>query len=264
MLYIKNKELLYEIFISFLALTTVSLNILDILEKINLESNSILKNIDTCILLFFVVEYFFRFFRATSKRIFIRENILDLIAIIPFNSIFKILRLAKLLKIVRITKLSKLAGLIKLISFLEKLNKRLNRFLKTNNFIYMIYTCFFLIFMGATGIYVLEKGMTVNTYMDAIWWSFVTATTVGYGDVSPVTGLGRLIAAILMITGIGTIGMFTGTIATFFIKIEEKKFEKNEHFLDVHEYSLTENEKEEVIKYIHFLKSQRNENQDIL
>lgn len=45
----------------------------------------------------------------------------------------------------------------------------------------------------------------------------VTTTTVGYGDVSPSTGLGRLVAAVLMVVGIGTIGMITGSIATYFI-----------------------------------------------
>ena len=48
-------------------------------------------------------------------------------------------------------------------------------------------------------------------------WSFVTTTTVGYGDISPESHIGRIIAVILMITGIGFVGMLTGTIATFFL-----------------------------------------------
>lgn len=51
-----------------------------------------------------------------------------------------------------------------------------------------------------------------------MWWSLVTATTVGYGDISPASPMGRMIAALLMVVGIGTIGMVTGSIATYFIQ----------------------------------------------
>ena len=56
---------------------------------------------------------------------------------------------------------------------------------------------------------------------DSIWWSFVTTTSVGYGDIYPTTNLGRLIAVLLMITGLGFVGMLSGTIATYFLA--EKK-----------------------------------------
>ncbi|MBA4495672.1 potassium channel family protein [Paenactinomyces guangxiensis] len=54
--------------------------------------------------------------------------------------------------------------------------------------------------------------------MDAVWWAVVTTTTVGYGDISPVTLGGRVIATILMFTGIGLIGSVTASVATHFIE----------------------------------------------
>lgn len=60
-------------------------------------------------------------------------------------------------------------------------------------------------------------------FKDSLWWSFVTTTTVGYGDISPRTGLGRIIATILMLVGIGFLSMLTGTIATFFLGKKEER-----------------------------------------
>jgi voltage-gated potassium channel Kch len=56
---------------------------------------------------------------------------------------------------------------------------------------------------------------------DGIWWAIVTATTVGYGDISPVTTEGRIIAVVLMLLGIGVIGAFTATVASFFVSQDE-------------------------------------------
>jgi len=57
----------------------------------------------------------------------------------------------------------------------------------------------------------------IQSVGDAFWWAIVTTTTVGYGDVSPVTTEGRIIAVALMFVGIGFIGVFTATITSFFL-----------------------------------------------
>jgi voltage-gated potassium channel len=57
----------------------------------------------------------------------------------------------------------------------------------------------------------------IKTAEDAIWWSYVTITTVGYGDLVPVTTEGRIIAALLMTAGMGIFGIFTAFIASLFV-----------------------------------------------
>jgi voltage-gated potassium channel len=78
--------------------------------------------------------------------------------------------------------------------------------------------------LGATGLYLFEHGTNeaVVSFGDALWWALTTTTTVGYGDIYPTTTEGRLIAVLLMLTGIGVIGMFTATIASFFMIEEEQ------------------------------------------
>jgi voltage-gated potassium channel len=77
--------------------------------------------------------------------------------------------------------------------------------------------------LGGLAIYTVEGGPTgrIQSVGDGIWWAIVTATTVGYGDISPATTEGRIIAVVLMLLGIGVIGAFTATVASFFVAQEE-------------------------------------------
>lgn len=91
-----------------------------------------------------------------------------------------------------------------------------------------------ILFVGALGLNFFEKTPHV---IDAFWWSFVTITTVGYGDITPSTVGGKIIGVVVMVFGIGLLGMFTATIASIFVegKLKEGKGVKavkvKDHFL---------------------------------
>jgi voltage-gated potassium channel len=86
-----------------------------------------------------------------------------------------------------------------------------------------------IVLLGAVGVYLVERGQNpaIGGFGDAIWWAMVTATTVGYGDVSPVTVEGRFIAVLLMLVGIGVIGVFTATVAGYFVHEEEASTDRD-------------------------------------
>jgi voltage-gated potassium channel len=65
----------------------------------------------------------------------------------------------------------------------------------------------------------------IKTSADALWWAFVTITTVGYGDKFRVTHEGRFIAAVLMTAGVGLFGTFTAYVASYFLESERQKEE---------------------------------------
>lgn len=169
-------------------------------------TETLIARVDLGLILFFGVEYLIRLYLAQEKQKFVRENWFDIVAMIPFDLLFPLARFMRLIRIVRLLKASPL-----LWSVLGSSQMR-----KIFAFLAVI------LLWSSSAVYLLEKGNndSIQTWGDALWWSVVTTTTVGYGDISPVTEGGRIIAAFLMISGIGLIGTFTANLAnhwmTFF------------------------------------------------
>ena len=82
-----------------------------------------------------------------------------------------------------------------------------------------------LIIFSSISILIVEKNTasTIKTANDALWWTIETITSVGYGDMYPVTVEGRIIGSILMIGGVGIFGVFTAYIASLFVKDNQNK-----------------------------------------
>lgn len=249
-----SRKVLYEIIFSILALIAVSIALMDIMEKISLVYGSTLYWIDFGILVAFIFDYFIRLVFSSNKRAFVKNNIPDLIAIIPFNSMFKIFRMLKLVKAVKLVRLSKLTKLGRFSAFSLRLYKKAERFFKTNGLIYVLAFTITMLLLSSIAISLFED----MSFTDSLWWAFVTATTVGYGDLSPSTTIGRIIAALLMIVGIGTIGMLTGTIATYFLSSKEDTTGTGELENNIRKSKeLLDSEKHELIDYMSYLKSKR-------
>jgi voltage-gated potassium channel len=153
----------------------------------------------------FVVDYAARISVADDRRRFVRSNIPDLIAIMPLD----FLRVARLARLARLTRLLR-AGTV-----LWRVTTDVRGVLATNGLGYVLLATAALVFGGGLSAWAAEDQL--DSFADGLWWSLVTATTVGYGDISPVTAQGRLVATALMLVGIGTLGMITGSIATYFL-----------------------------------------------
>ena len=168
--------------------------------------------------LVFCAEYLGKLAFAPSRRDYIRRAWFDLLIIVlspPFlvptalqsARAVRAVRILRLLRFVRATAVAAI-GL-----------KEAAEAFKHRRFHYVALTTFVVVSLGAIGIFAVERGenKAIATIGDAFWWAIVTTTTVGYGDVSPVTTEGRLIAVALMVIGIGFIGVLTATITSLFL-----------------------------------------------
>jgi voltage-gated potassium channel len=112
-------------------------------------------------------------------------------------------------------------GMEKMSLLLREAELRVETILKHHSLFRVLIAVGATLFLGAWLVLLFEenaKGSNIHNYPDALWWAFVTVTTVGYGDRFPVTGGGRTVAVILMLVGIGLIGVLTATVASVFIK----------------------------------------------
>lgn len=207
----------YEIVITILAIISVSIVLLDYSGRISITKQPY-SVVDNTILVIFAIDYFARFFRSKTKWNFFKSNIFDLLAIIPFNAVFSFFRLARLFRITRIFRITRLLRLTRLVGLLGKLTRNARDFLNTNGLIYWLYISGTVLVLSA-GLYSYSESINFG---DALWWAIVTSTTVGYGDLSPHTWIGRIAAVLLMIIGIGLISMVTGSITTFFTRDKPK------------------------------------------
>lgn len=208
--------LIYDLTFCILALVAVYISLCDLTTG----CTDFQIRVDYIITIIFIVDYVVRLFISKNKKDFFKQNIFDLIAIIPFTSLFKVFRVLKVLKVLKALKILKFA---RLSAYFARFYKRVKFFFEINGLKYMVFASLFCIVIGGVAIHFVE-GMSV---FDGIWWSFVTATTVGYGDISPSTAAGRVIAAILMIVGIGLIGSLTSTITALFFQRHENAYKKD-------------------------------------
>lgn len=205
----KKLVLPYELLMISLAVTVAVLVLRELIVPLTEEQIRLYRTIDYIILILFAGDYFVRLYLTKNRKAFIKNHIPELIAIIPFDNIFRMARLVRLVRLVR---------LLRAMVILRRFSGTFFGILRTNGLQYVLAATVSVILAGAVGIYYLERhSEQINTFGDALWWAVITSTTVGYGDIAPITIGGRLVAIVLMVVGVAFIGVLTATIATFFI-----------------------------------------------
>lgn len=189
---------IYELFMLLLIFTSLSLLWVDFQYAAQL---------DFVIWLIFVIDYVVRLMLASDKKSFVRTHLLDLLALIPLDNLFRSFRIVQVFRVFRL-------GI-----YMYRYARPFFQIMQTNGLDKILTFTLVTIFLGAAAIYMLEP--EIGSLADGLWWAIVTTTTVGYGDISPKTGFGRMVAVVLMFVGIGTIGMITGSIATYFLSKKE-------------------------------------------
>ena len=212
----------FDYFIQLIILLSLISFSLETLPNISEDLRLILEKFELVSIIIFSVEYLLRVFvsKKPFKYIFSFYGVIDILAILPFYlNRFLDLRFLRAFRIFRIFRALKLI----------RYNKALNRFnsafkiVKEELVLFFIVTLI-LLFITSAGIYSFEHEAQPDVFKSVFhsaWWSIVTLTTVGYGDVYPITLGGKVFTFFVLIIGIGIIAVPAGLVGTALSKARE-------------------------------------------
>ena len=167
--------------------------------------------------------------RSVVRYVFSGMAVIDLLAILPFylpmliTADLRFLRVLRLTRLLRILKIQRYSDSFTLIASVFRKKKE--------DLILTLSVMFMLLLLASSLMYYIETEVQPDQFPNiiaAFWWGVATLTTIGYGDVYPVTVLGKLLSAVIAVLGIGIIALPTGIISSGFIEEIEQKRKQRE------------------------------------
>ena len=202
-----------------------------VLESDNLADAHVIYFVvlDWVFFVLFSIEYILRVYIEPRKRDFIFSfyGIIDLLAILPSLFLvpgFRVLRILRFLRIFRIFKATRF------ILAVDRLTEALNEIRR--ELLALVILSLMLVYLAACGIHYFEREAQPKEFgsiLDSMWWAIVTLTTVGYGDVFPITAGGKFFTALVTLVGVGLIAIPSGLLASVLTesRVEREKIKES-------------------------------------
>jgi voltage-gated potassium channel len=216
---------LFDLVLLFLILASVILLMLETVKSIDRQHHTLLISLEWTITVFFTLEYLLRIISLDKpqKYIFSFFGIIDLMALLPMylESFFGV---SHAFAIIRVLRLLRLFKIVNHPLFLHQSSHLKDAMIASRaKIIIFIYFMIISTVIIGTIMYMVEgKESGFDSIPAGIYWCIVTLTTVGFGDITPVTPLGRFIASIVMIMGYGIIAVPTGIVTAEFSQLKSK------------------------------------------
>ena len=198
--FVHRHEIAWELGMGLLAILYVAVGFA--LDDIAAGQSALLTPLETALTVVFLAEFASRFGASRDRAGYLRGHWIDLVALIP---VARGLRIARLLRVLRLTRF--FASTYRAVVRAERMRGAHGIALVAVTWAAVTAIC-------CIAFYAVESGInpSLRSPLDAAWWGITTITTVGYGDISPITQEGRLVAAALMLIGIGLFGAITAIV----------------------------------------------------
>jgi len=198
--FVQQHEIAWELGMGLLAIIYVAVGFT--LDDPTLGISGLLAALETVLTVVFLAEFTSRFIAAHDRRRYLRGHWIDLIALIP---VARGLRIARLFRVLRLTRF--FGSSYRAVIRAERMRGAEGIALVVVGWTAVTAIC-------CIALYAVEADVNpaIKSPLDAAWWGVTTISTVGYGDVTPVTAEGRLVASALMLLGIGLFGAVTAIV----------------------------------------------------
>jgi voltage-gated potassium channel len=209
----------YELFMLGLCVFALIAMAVDTFLPIDQDSRTVLQWADTAVCLLFFLDFLHSLWRAENRWCyFITWGWIDLLSSIPTIDVLRWGRAGRILRVFRLLRGVRATRLLALFI----LSRR-----RESAFLAVTLVTILLVTFSSIAVLQFEDDSNSNIKgpSDAIWWSLVTLTTVGYGDRFPVTSEGRMVGALLMFAGVGLFGTMSGFVASWFLSPLRQKEE---------------------------------------
>lgn len=213
----KAKSIGYELFIGALSILSIVNLIMMMVIRDNESLNTVLLAVNSIMFPIFLGDFLYRFFTAEDRAVYFfrRFGWADLLSSLPLQQL-KVLRIFRIWRVIRLFREFGARNLVH-----EFVTHRAENALLTVGFLVLCVLEF-----GSLLVLVAEDGApnaNITNASDAIWWAYVTITTVGYGDKYPTTNWGRIVGILVMTAGVGLFGTLSGFLANQFLTPPKEK-----------------------------------------
>lgn len=207
------KSTTYEFFILAISVMSIVNMALAVVLPFRSQSWWIVAFVDTALTIIFLGDFTYRLLTAPTKRWYLRNGgLFDLLGCVPGLRIFRLFRIVRAVRIVR-----RLGG--------PRVFGELREGLASGTLYLVVFLGLLTLeFVGLLELHFEENapGANITTAGDALWWGYVTATTVGYGDQFPVTMGGRLVGVLMLTVGVALFATFSGFLANLFLSAKKR------------------------------------------
>lgn len=230
----------YNVFSSSLIVVSVLLIVLQSYKEINNTFGWFIHATEGVVVVFFTFEYLLRLITSSYQYpdknkalaiflfVFSFMGLVDLLSILPFYAPLVFSGNLTFLRVLRLFRLLRIFKLLRYSDSLAMFGRAIKRV--RSELISTLFITFIVLLLSANLMYVAENQAQPDSFAnmgEALWWAVATLTTVGYGDVYPITGIGKILSGFMAIVGIGIVAIPTGLLSSSFMSEIEDKRNKN-------------------------------------
>lgn len=207
----------YELFMLMLCMYSLTSIGAETFFRLGRDEIAILDAVDNLVCGIFLLDFFIGISTAANKLEYLKWGWVDLASSIPVIDYFRAGRVVRVIRILRVLRGIRVARIM---------GRYLMRNRADGTILAAIFMSIMLLVLSSVAILQVEQRVSsgnIKSASDALWWAITTMTTVGYGDKYPVTTMGRIIASVLMVCGVGLFGTLSGFVTSWILKPVEQR-----------------------------------------